>query len=199
MFTLKPVTHTIGDFLEMLRMEDAGIDRAVVRNTEGVRISSTTSIQTLLQTPSFDLESLSKVLLISSSPPLKENGFSAILDLRHLVGAFKLKQFKSLKLLLRDYYHGRSCKVNMWRSSDDDDCEDIINGKSFKLINFLENEISWKQTCQNLTWSICTTRIYIIACPGFQVVCLSVGGCVRPIRSYLTAIHYCFSNMLRNA
>ena len=55
MFTLKPVTHTIGDFLEMLRMEDAGIDRAVVRNTEGVRISSTTSIQTLLQTPSFDL------------------------------------------------------------------------------------------------------------------------------------------------
>ena len=55
MFTLKPVTHTIGDFLEMLRMEDAGIDRAVIRNTEGVRISSTTSIQTLLQTPSFDL------------------------------------------------------------------------------------------------------------------------------------------------
>lgn len=55
MFTLKPVTHTIGDFLEMLRMEDAGIDRAVVRNTEGVRISSTTSIQTLLQTLSFDL------------------------------------------------------------------------------------------------------------------------------------------------
>ena len=54
-FTLKPVTHTIGDFLEMLRMEDAGIDRAVVRNTEGVRISSTTSIQTLLQTLSFDL------------------------------------------------------------------------------------------------------------------------------------------------
>ena len=54
-FTLKPVTHTIGDFLEMLRMEDAGIDRAVVRNTGGVRISSTTSIQTLLQTPSFDL------------------------------------------------------------------------------------------------------------------------------------------------
>ena len=55
MFTLKPVTHTIGDFLDMLRMEDAGIDRAVIRSTDGVRISATTSIQTLLQTPSFDL------------------------------------------------------------------------------------------------------------------------------------------------
>ena len=73
MFTLKPVTHTIGDFLEMLRMEDAGIDRAVVRNTEGVRISSTTSIQTLLQTPSFDLGCLSKMFLIFGSP-LTENG-----------------------------------------------------------------------------------------------------------------------------
>jgi hypothetical protein len=54
-FTLKPVTHNIGDFLEMLRTEDAGIDRAVVRTTDGVRVSSTTSIQTLLQTACFDI------------------------------------------------------------------------------------------------------------------------------------------------
>lgn len=54
-FTLKPVTHSIGDFIDMLTTEDAGIDRAVVRNTEGVRIASTTSIQTLLQNGDFDL------------------------------------------------------------------------------------------------------------------------------------------------
>lgn len=30
MFTLKPVTHTVGDFLDMLRQEDKGIDRASI-------------------------------------------------------------------------------------------------------------------------------------------------------------------------
>jgi hypothetical protein len=48
-FTLKPVTHTVGDFLAMLRHEDAGIDRAVVRTPAGVRVASTTSVQTLLK------------------------------------------------------------------------------------------------------------------------------------------------------
>ena len=41
----RPVTHNVGDFLNMLRVEDPGIDRAVIRTTEGVRIASTTSIQ----------------------------------------------------------------------------------------------------------------------------------------------------------
>ena len=53
-FALRPVTHNVGDFLNMLRLEDPGIDRAVIRTTEGVRIASTTSIQTLLQ-KEFDL------------------------------------------------------------------------------------------------------------------------------------------------
>ena len=46
-FALKPVSNTVGDWLEMLKQEDRGIDRAVIRNQEGVRISSRTSIQTL--------------------------------------------------------------------------------------------------------------------------------------------------------
>ncbi len=44
-FALRPVTHNVGDFLNMLRLEDPGIDRAVIRTVEGVRIASTTSIQ----------------------------------------------------------------------------------------------------------------------------------------------------------
>lgn len=44
-FALRPVTHSVGDFLNMLKLEDPGIDRAVIRTTEGVRIASTTSIQ----------------------------------------------------------------------------------------------------------------------------------------------------------
>ena len=46
-FALKPISNTVGDWLEMLRQEDRGIDRAVIRNMDGVRISSRTSIQTL--------------------------------------------------------------------------------------------------------------------------------------------------------
>lgn len=48
-FTLKPVTCSLGDFLSMLRQEDAGIDRAVARTPDGVRVAATTSIQTLLE------------------------------------------------------------------------------------------------------------------------------------------------------
>lgn len=40
-FVLKPVTHTIGDLIAMLKTEDHGIDRVVIRNTSGVRIAST--------------------------------------------------------------------------------------------------------------------------------------------------------------
>lgn len=29
-FTLKPITNTVADFIEMLKMEDRGIDRAVI-------------------------------------------------------------------------------------------------------------------------------------------------------------------------
>ncbi len=54
-FTLKPVTHTVGDLVSMLRQEDAGIDRAVVRTREGVRVASTTPVQTLLKTGEFQL------------------------------------------------------------------------------------------------------------------------------------------------
>ena len=46
-FALKPISNTVGDFLDMLKQEDRGIDRAVIRNVDGVRISSRTSIQTL--------------------------------------------------------------------------------------------------------------------------------------------------------
>jgi len=46
-FALKPISNTVGDFLDMLRHEDKGIDRAVIKNIDDVRIASATSIQTL--------------------------------------------------------------------------------------------------------------------------------------------------------
>uniref|UniRef100_A0AAG5DGK6 Calcium uniporter protein n=2 Tax=Anopheles atroparvus TaxID=41427 RepID=A0AAG5DGK6_ANOAO len=47
-FTLRPVTHSVGDFLEMLKVEDRGIDRAAVMNREGVRIAAACSIENLM-------------------------------------------------------------------------------------------------------------------------------------------------------
>lgn len=46
-FALKPISNNVGDFLGMLKEEDRGIDRAVIMNSDGVRIASQTSIQTL--------------------------------------------------------------------------------------------------------------------------------------------------------
>jgi len=46
-FALKPISNNVGDFLAMLCAEDRGIDRAVIKNKDGVRIASKTSIQTL--------------------------------------------------------------------------------------------------------------------------------------------------------
>lgn len=47
-FTLRPVTHSVGDFLEMLKVEDRGIDRAAVLNREGIRIAAACSIENLM-------------------------------------------------------------------------------------------------------------------------------------------------------
>lgn len=47
-FVLRPVSHNVGDFLEMLKAEDRGIDRAAILNVSGVRIASSCSIENLM-------------------------------------------------------------------------------------------------------------------------------------------------------
>ncbi|XP_042877898.1 calcium uniporter protein, mitochondrial-like isoform X1 [Penaeus japonicus] len=47
-FTLRPVTHTVQDLINQLTHEDHGIDRIILRTTDGVRISSSDSIESLL-------------------------------------------------------------------------------------------------------------------------------------------------------
>ncbi|XP_025830105.1 calcium uniporter protein, mitochondrial [Agrilus planipennis] len=48
-FTLKPISNTVGDFLQMLKKEDKGIDRAVTLTLDGTRIASSDSIESLLE------------------------------------------------------------------------------------------------------------------------------------------------------
>lgn len=47
-FVLRPVSHSVGDFLDMLKAEDRGIDRAAILNKNGVRIASSCSIENLM-------------------------------------------------------------------------------------------------------------------------------------------------------
>ncbi|XP_063992000.1 calcium uniporter protein, mitochondrial [Diachasmimorpha longicaudata] len=49
-FTLKPITHTVGDFLDMLKFEDRGIDRASITTMDGTRIGRSNTIESLLDT-----------------------------------------------------------------------------------------------------------------------------------------------------
>nr|CAD7427298.1 unnamed protein product [Timema monikensis] len=48
-FTLRPISNTVGDFLDMLRHEDRGIDRVTVNTVEGVRIASSNTVEALME------------------------------------------------------------------------------------------------------------------------------------------------------
>jgi len=98
-FALKPISNTVGDFLEMLKDEDKGIDRAVIKNSAGVRISGRTSIQTLFD-QRFVLELNSQQYAVS--PPqlesLSKEELRKISDVKNLVSqlyeALNIEEFK---------------------------------------------------------------------------------------------------------
>lgn len=48
-FTLRPLSHTVKDFLKDILEEDKGIERAMVYNEDGSRISGSTGVDVLLQ------------------------------------------------------------------------------------------------------------------------------------------------------
>lgn len=48
-FTLRPISHTVGDFLKMLQEEDRGIDRIAVLAADGTRIAASNTIEVLLE------------------------------------------------------------------------------------------------------------------------------------------------------
>jgi len=100
-FVLRPITHTIGDLLDMLKTEDHGIDRAVIRNSDGIRMAATTSIQSLLQAKSFELvinescyvvtppsldDSSSTIECVSTASSMSEDQIRKMGDIRLLVG-----------------------------------------------------------------------------------------------------------------
>jgi len=85
-FSLKPVSNNVGDFIEMLKYEDRGIDSAFIKNVDGVRIAGMTSIQTLFD-QEFDLYINNNVYRVS--PPkidsLSGEELKKISDVKYLI------------------------------------------------------------------------------------------------------------------
>lgn len=69
-FTLRPVTNTVGDFTNMLKTEDQGVDRVVVSSSEGVRIASSTTIESLME-ENFRLTINDRVFTVNVPPHKK--------------------------------------------------------------------------------------------------------------------------------
>ncbi|XP_044599342.1 calcium uniporter protein, mitochondrial [Cotesia glomerata] len=68
-FSLKPISHTVGDFIHMLKAEDRGIDRACITTLEGLRISSHNTIESLLES---DFRLVINDVTYDVSPPEQE-------------------------------------------------------------------------------------------------------------------------------
>ncbi|XP_055841123.1 calcium uniporter protein, mitochondrial [Episyrphus balteatus] len=86
-FALKPVSHKVFNLIEMLKLEDRGVDRAIILNDEGVRIASTCSIESLMDEPFWLYINDKKYKVV---PPERERISSQDLtklgDVRALVG-----------------------------------------------------------------------------------------------------------------
>ncbi|XP_046638231.1 calcium uniporter protein, mitochondrial-like isoform X2 [Daphnia pulicaria] len=54
LFSLRPVTHSVGDLMEQIRSEDRGIDRVVLKTIDGTRIAASNTIESLME-QDFDL------------------------------------------------------------------------------------------------------------------------------------------------
>ncbi|XP_053643833.1 calcium uniporter protein, mitochondrial isoform X2 [Cherax quadricarinatus] len=85
-FTLRPVTHTVQDLVHQLTHEDHGIDRVVLKTTDGVRISSSDSIESLLMS-NFDLiiNDVSYRVVVPEEQKLTLEELSDMGDVRQLV------------------------------------------------------------------------------------------------------------------
>ena len=89
-FALKPISNNVGDFLAMLCAEDRGIDRAVIKNKDGVRIASKTSIQTL-----FDQEFCLQI---------NDNEFNVKPPVIESLSKEELQKISDVKLLVSQLY-----------------------------------------------------------------------------------------------
>lgn len=101
-FILKPITHTVGDFIQMLKKEDGGIDRASVTTIDGIRIGSNNTIESLMEN---DFRLIINDTEYLVQPPLH--------DKHTMENIEKLSDIQTLIGQLYETFHVREHHVNM--------------------------------------------------------------------------------------
>ncbi|KAK7111225.1 calcium uniporter protein, mitochondrial-like [Littorina saxatilis] len=111
-FTLKPITHTVADFLTFIQEEDGGIDRVSVYKPDGSRISKSTPVDVLLQSD-FTIVINDQQYIVSPPPtkPLVSEDAQTLSDVKQLlsqlysslhVEEYQLQREKELQQRLED-------------------------------------------------------------------------------------------------
>ncbi|XP_025087718.1 calcium uniporter protein, mitochondrial-like [Pomacea canaliculata] len=85
-FTLKPVSHTVADFLQFITQEDRGIDRVAIYKEDGARVAGSTPIEILLRS-NFKLVINDKEYVVTPPDirPLLSEEAQTLSDVKHLV------------------------------------------------------------------------------------------------------------------
>ncbi|XP_032783350.2 calcium uniporter protein, mitochondrial [Daphnia magna] len=86
LFSLRPVTHSVGDLMEQIRSEDRGIDRVVLKTIDGTRIAASNTIESLME-QDFDLV-INDVSYRVTSPPrerISREEMERLSDVQNLV------------------------------------------------------------------------------------------------------------------
>lgn len=103
-FTLKPITHTVGDFLEMLKCEDRGIDRASITTIDGTRIGFSNTIESLMEE---DFKLIINDSVYTVTPPIHQ--------LKPTEGIQQLSDIQTMITQLYDTLHVREHHADMER------------------------------------------------------------------------------------
>ncbi|XP_043470666.1 calcium uniporter protein, mitochondrial isoform X2 [Leptopilina heterotoma] len=101
-FTLKPITHTVGDFLEMLKCEDRGIDRASITTIDGTRIGFSNTIESLMEE---DFKLIINDNVYTVAPPVHQ--------LKPTEGIQQLSDIQTMITQLYDTLHVREHHADM--------------------------------------------------------------------------------------
>ncbi|EFN83871.1 Coiled-coil domain-containing protein 109A [Harpegnathos saltator] len=102
---MKPITHTVGNLLDMLKTEDRGIDRACITSLDGVRIASSNTIESLLEEDFKLIINDNEYVVV---PPLQER--CTIENLQ------KLSDVQALISQLYEAFHVREYSADMERA-----------------------------------------------------------------------------------
>ncbi|XKL62263.1 hypothetical protein PGB90_002096 [Kerria lacca] len=99
-FTLKPISNTVRDLVDMIREEDKGIDRVVLRTLDNIKIASSCSIALLLEEEEFYMTLNDKHYRVKLPPEITKKSFAKD----------DIEKLSDIKLLISQLYESFNVK-----------------------------------------------------------------------------------------